>query len=133
MWAILQQATSQNTLVAASHFLAQVVKVFFCPGTWVGGLVIGLVIINVSALFVFFYKWLCALRAEAGKISRRCIILMYPLEINKISLFEKKKKNFHCRSSYSQYNGAMNPLKLFSKFFQCTEIVIQNSFYREIL
>ena len=35
MWAILQQPTSQDTLVAVSHFLAHVVKFFFCPGTWV--------------------------------------------------------------------------------------------------
>ena len=51
MWAILQQPTSQDTLVAASHFLAQVVKIFL-PRHMGGGLVIGLAIINVSALFV---------------------------------------------------------------------------------
>ena len=34
-WAILQKHTLQDKLVAASHFLAQVVKDFFCPGTWV--------------------------------------------------------------------------------------------------
>ena len=35
MWGILQQPTLQDTLILASHFLAHVVKVFFCPGTWV--------------------------------------------------------------------------------------------------
>jgi len=51
MWVILQQPTSQDTLVAASHFLAQVDKIFL-PRHMGGGLVIGLEIINVSVLFV---------------------------------------------------------------------------------
>ena len=35
-WAILQRPSSQEMLVEASLFLAQVAKVFFfCPGTWV--------------------------------------------------------------------------------------------------
>jgi len=91
MWAILQQPTSQDTLVAVSHFLAHVVKVFFAqPHGWRFSHRIGN---HYCVGFVrVFCKRLCALIAEAGKISRRCIILMYPLEINKISLFEKKKK-----------------------------------------
>jgi len=32
-WTILQKLTLQDKLVAASHFLAQVAKDFFCPGT----------------------------------------------------------------------------------------------------
>ena len=34
-WAILQKHTLQDKLVAASHFLEQVAKYFFCPGRWV--------------------------------------------------------------------------------------------------
>jgi len=34
-WAILQKFSLRDKLVAASHFLAQVAKFFFCPGTWV--------------------------------------------------------------------------------------------------
>ena len=55
MWGILQQPTSQDTLVAASHFLAQVVMIFFAQA-YGGGLVIGLAIINVSVLFIFSVK-----------------------------------------------------------------------------
>ena len=34
-WAILQKHTLQDKLVAASRFLEQEAKDFFCPGTWV--------------------------------------------------------------------------------------------------
>ena len=47
-WAILQKHTLQNKLVAASHFLAQVTKVFFLPGHMGGGLVLGLTVISVE-------------------------------------------------------------------------------------
>jgi len=47
-WAILQKHTLQNKLVAASHFLAQVAKVFFLPGHMGGGLVLGLTVISVK-------------------------------------------------------------------------------------
>ena len=47
-WAILQKHTLQNKLVAASHFLAQVAKVFFLPGHMGGGLVLGLTVISVE-------------------------------------------------------------------------------------
>ena len=47
-WAILQKHTLQDKLVAASHFLAQVAKVFFLPGHMSGGLVLGLTVISVE-------------------------------------------------------------------------------------
>ena len=47
-WAILQKHTLQNKLVAASHFMAQVAKVFFLPGHMGGGLVLGLTVISVE-------------------------------------------------------------------------------------
>ena len=47
-WAILQKLALHDKVVAASHFLAQVAKVFFLPGHMGGGLVLGLTVISVE-------------------------------------------------------------------------------------
>jgi len=87
-WAILQRHTSQDILVAASHFLTQVAKDFL-PGHMGGGLVLGSTIISVLEFLSNIY-WLCALPAETGNfqddVSPRCILL----EINKSFSFPKK-------------------------------------------
>jgi len=62
--------------VETSLFLAQVAKVFFLPGHMGGGLVLGLTAIRVSGLLSNSFR-LCAVLAEAGNISRRCIPSMY--------------------------------------------------------
>ena len=74
-WAILQKHTLQNKLVAASHFLAQVGKDFFLSGHMGGGLVLGLTVISVEGHLSNSFR-LCAIYAEVGKISRRCITML---------------------------------------------------------
>ena len=53
-WAILQRHTSQDILVAASHFLTQVAKDFL-PGHMGGGLVLGSTVISVLGFSSNFY------------------------------------------------------------------------------
>ena len=71
-WTILQKHTLQNKLVAASHFLVMI----FLPGHMGGGLVLELTVISAEGYLSNSIR-LCAGYAEAGNISRRCIILMY--------------------------------------------------------
>ena len=56
-WPILQQPSSQDTLVAASHFLAQVAK-YFLPGRMGGSLVLGLIAISVLGFIDLFQNFL---------------------------------------------------------------------------
>ena len=87
-WAIFQQPTIQKVLVAASRFLERVAKDCF---TQEHGWRSILMIDNHQYVHLAqaFFQALCRL-AQVGKVSSRCIILMLLLEINKISLFQKK-------------------------------------------
>ena len=73
-WAILQRHTSQDILVAVSHFLAYVAKDLFARALrwW-----FSLRIDSISVLgFSSNFHWLCALSGEAENFSRRCITSM---------------------------------------------------------
>ena len=58
----LQRPSSQNILVAASHFLAQVARLMG------DGLVVGLTVTSVPGYVKTLFR-LCAIAAEAGNIS----------------------------------------------------------------
>jgi len=67
-WAILQRPSSQEVLVEASLFLAQVAKIFL-PEHMGGGLVLGLTAIKVSVILSGSFR-MCVVLAEAANISR---------------------------------------------------------------
>ena len=67
-WAILQRPSSQEVLVEASLFLAQVAKIFL-PEHMGGGLVLGLTAIKVSVILSVSFR-MCVVLAEAANISR---------------------------------------------------------------